>query len=106
MLTLIDGPCEGSYMVKRSPLYLRAVVDKNGEKDVLDQVEDQPKELETVYVYQREGNAGVVHINAAKVKGYFVMANYRYMAEVQGEDLRDNVAWQTWATEHAQGGKL
>ncbi len=44
MLTLVDGPCKGTYLVKRAPIYLRAVKDiEDGIKmDVLDQIEDRP----------------------------------------------------------------
>jgi hypothetical protein len=105
MLELVDGPCKGNYMVKRAPVFLRAVLDKAGEKDVLDLVEDTPKDSETVYIYQREGSAGQVHINAAKVKGFYAMAKYHYLPNVDGETLRDNPSWQAWATAHLQSNE-
>ncbi len=30
MIHLLDGPAKGTYMLKRAPLFLRAVVDKDG----------------------------------------------------------------------------
>ncbi|MDD5510632.1 MAG: hypothetical protein PHI12_07480 [Dehalococcoidales bacterium] len=49
MLTLIDGPCKGTFRVKRAPKYLRAVIrqqlDGPVETDVLDQVEDKPEPM-------------------------------------------------------------
>jgi len=36
MMKLLDGPAAGTYMCKRAPLYLRAVVNDKGGTDVLD----------------------------------------------------------------------
>ena len=58
MLKLLDGPAEGRYMVKRAPLFLRAVVSAGGAQDVLDQLEDTPAPSEEVYVYKLQGSAG------------------------------------------------
>lgn len=101
MLQLIDGPCKGIYMVKRAPLFLRAVLDENGEKDVLDQIEDTPKKSETVYVYQLEGSPGWIHLRMSprSKSGFYAMGTYHYLPDVGGESLRDNEAWQAWARE-------
>jgi hypothetical protein len=99
MLTLIDGPCKGAYLVKRSPMFLRAVQNAKGENDLLDQIEDTPAEDEKIYVYLMEGNPGTIHIHGAKVHGWYALAQYHYLPNVDGETLRDNVTWQAWATE-------
>lgn len=98
MLQLVDGPCKGTYLVKRAPLFLRAVLNKEGKADVLDQIEDTPEKSEGVYVYQLEGNAGWVHLHGTKVHGFYAMGTYHHLSDVDGESLRDNAAWQAWAT--------
>jgi hypothetical protein len=102
MLQLVDGPCKGSFMVKRAPFFLRAVIkrelDGAGETDVLDQPEDTPGADESVFVYQRFGATGWVHIDGKGIHGTYVIAQYKLMPEVDGSMLRDNAAWQAWAT--------
>ncbi len=98
MLNLIDGPCMGIFMVKRAPKYLRAVVNTKGKTDVLDQIEDTPGEDEIVYVYRLEGSNGIVHIHGKpSVCGWYALGQYHWMPEVNGQELRDNTAWQKWA---------
>lgn len=102
MLNLIDGPAKGVYYCKRAPLFLRAIVGADGEKDCLDLIEDEPKPGEEVFVYVREGSAGMVHINGTKIHGFFASGNYKFMPDVEGDELRDNDAWQIWARSHSQ----
>lgn len=106
MVTLVDGPCVGTYMVKRAPTFLRAVQIINffgeGETDLLDQIEDTPDDDEKVFVYKREGDAFRAHIHGPKVTGWYQVANYRFLPEVDGETLRDNKQWQDWCIK--QGG--
>ncbi|KKL26707.1 hypothetical protein LCGC14_2392600 [marine sediment metagenome] len=102
MLNLVDGPCKGSYMVKRAPVFLRAVKGKDnaGNTDVLDQVEDTPSTAESVYVYQLQGEAGWIHLQLSprSRSGFYALGEYKYLPDVDGEALRDNGAWQAWAT--------
>ena len=102
MLQLVDGPCEGTYLCKRAPIFLRAVLDENGGKDVLDLIEDIPKSSEKVYVYKLEGDTALVHLNFGGGKGgFYQMGTYHYM-DIDGETLRDNAKWQKWAREEAK----
>lgn len=102
MVELKDGPCQGFFMVRRSPVYLRAVLDQSGEKDLLDQVDDVPYGTETVYVYKRQGLSGVVHLHAKGCSGWYAVATYIHMPEVDGQALRDNDAWQKWVIAQAE----
>ena len=100
MLQLLDGPCEGTYLCKRAPVFIRAVKGKDnaGNTDVLDLVEDTPTSGESVYVYQLQGDAGTVHLNFGGGKGgWYMMGTYRYLPDVDGEMLRENGQWQIWA---------
>ncbi len=107
MLTLVDGPCQGTYMCKRAPVFLRAVKGKDnaGNTDVLDLVDDTPTSGEEVYVYKLEGTAGTVHLHMKKGSGWYAFATYRYLPDVDGEVLRGNEAWQAWATDQAASEK-
>ena len=98
MLKLLDGPAQGAYMVKRAPLFLRAVVSAGGAQDVLDQLEDTPAPSEEVYVYKRQGSAGTVHLNLGHRKGtgFYAMGEYRHVPDADGEALRKTEAWRQW----------
>lgn len=99
---LTDGPAEGTYLVKRAPVYLRAVV-SGAKKDVLDLMEDAPTAQEEVYVYKlRPGTAGHMHINFGSTRrgtGFYASGAYWWLPEVDGEALRDNAIWQSWVLE-------
>lgn len=57
MVRLFDGPVEGTYRVKRAPLFLRAVVDDGtGRTDVLDQLDEAPRPTERESVYKMQGS--------------------------------------------------
>ena len=125
MLSLLDGPCKGTFMVKRAPLFLRAVAKPVllprerdaeegqirtdfGECDVLDQLNDTPADGEQVFVYQLQGKAGSFHIHARgkdgkALSGWYAMGEYKYLPDVDGEQLRDNVKWQAWVIQQYGG---
>jgi len=103
MITLIDGPVAGTYMVKRTPLYLRAVEDSvTGGRDVLDQLEDEPKATEKVFVYKLQGEASRVHLNFGRGKGgYYAMGEYKYLED--GQAFRETEAWRRYCISHTEG---
>lgn len=98
MITLCDGPVKGTYMVKRAPLYLRATKTRANDRDVLDQPDDLPRSYEAIYVYRRIGEVGNVHLSMSNRRnsGFYARAEYEYIPDVDGEQLRDNTAWQAW----------
>lgn len=103
MVKLENGPAPGNYPIRRAPLFLRAVIDgATGEKDVLDQLNDAPKEGEKVHVYRRIGAALPARVcrgRGGRVE-FQLLADYRYMPEVDGEKLRETDAWRQWCLEH------
>lgn len=100
MITLQGGPAQGTYMVKGAPILLRATLDANDKGDVLDQLDDIALPTERVFVYERIGKASAVHINMGrKGSGFYAVAQYKYLPDIDGEALRDNEAWRTWALE-------
>jgi len=97
MLNLLDGPVKGIYYCKRAPVFLRAVIDANGDKDCLDQINDEPKPTEKVYIYKLQGEPGQIHLYGTKIRGFYAMGDYEHLPDVDGEKLRDNHLWQEWA---------
>lgn len=103
-VVLLDGPCEGTYSVRRSPHFLRAVISKTGKRDLLDQLNDEPRADETVHVYEADGHTWSVE--QARYQGIFLCGrgmdrtaadgDYTYRADVDGETLRDRDAWREW----------
>lgn len=65
MMKLVDGPAKGTYMCKRAPLYLRAVVNDKGGTDALDMLSDTPTDNEAIHVYRRIGGHSMIHLNMA-----------------------------------------
>lgn len=109
MIKLKGGPAAGSYAVTRAPLWLRGVVDSGtGKRDVLDQLDDEPSETETVSVYKRVGEAGHVHLNFGAGKkggrrtGFYALADYEWLPDADGETVRTTTEWRAWcAIEHS-----
>lgn len=104
MTRFVDGPAAGkTLLLKRAPLFLRAVQTASGEWDALDQLDDEPQAGEHIYVYQRSGPPLRAHINFGRRGcGFFEGGEYRLAAAQPPDDvLRDRVSWRAWAQGHA-----
>jgi len=79
MTSFRSGPAEGKIlMLRRSPIFLRVVVNSDGKIDALDQPGDQPTATEQIHVYKLEGEVGSCHINRrGGTGGFFTFATYR-----------------------------
>jgi hypothetical protein len=103
VITFIGGPATArqGMLLRRAPDYLRIVVDADGGVDALDQLVDTPQDGELVHVYRRRGGVDAAHLcYRGKQKhrsGYYAIAEYEYLADVDGEQLRDTDAWRAWA---------
>lgn len=111
MVNLKDGPAEGvSLVLRRAPIYLRVTFNHrvanrvcsrgSSERkwDALDQLDDEPKPHETVWVYKRVTPPTRYHMKAGRSSGWYVMADYR-LHSVQPPDhvTRSNAEWQAWS---------
>jgi hypothetical protein len=105
-IELVDGPCKGAYLVRRAPAFLRAVKTEHLfseiEADVLDQLADTPAADEKVFVYQRDGQAGAMHLLARgkggkNITGWYQTGRYHHLPDVDGEQVRDNARWLEWS---------
>ncbi len=105
MITLVGGPVAGIYEVKRAPLFLRGVVDTvTKEIDVLNELADEPKPTEKVFVYKRQGEVTPVHLNFGGGKGgFYAMAEYRFLDDIDGELFRATEPWRTWCIANTKG---
>jgi hypothetical protein len=97
-----DGPAKGfAPIMARAPILLRVVLDGLGGQDVLDMLEDEPREGETVHVYERVGNPAMVCGRGEGTSGW--VAEYRHRDDVDGEELRETEAWRAWAMDEGNG---
>ena len=101
-VVLEDGPAAGSYSVRRAPFFLRAVVTADGQRDLLDQLQDSPRDDEMVYVYEAEPYSTFDPDMLARVGTFLcpppaASGRYRYRPDVDGEALRSTEAWREWA---------
>lgn len=109
MTRFTDGPADGvSLLLRRAPIFLRAVHSTEGGWDALDLLGEAPAAGELIHVYRRFGSTGRVHIRACargdrKGKamsksqgGFFVRADYRYYATQPGDTVRTQTEWENW----------
>jgi hypothetical protein len=80
-----DGPLGGLTLpLTRTPLYLRAVLDAEGNADALDQPGDRPAPGEAVHAYRRAAAGG---------RG----TAYRHHPEQPADaEARDGERWRAW----------
>jgi hypothetical protein len=105
MLKLLDGPVAGIYLVKRAPLFLRGVIDaKTNEKDVLDDLEDTPKDSEDVFVYECQGEAGWIHLlmSPRSKSGFYAFGEYKLRDDIDGRLIRTTESWRAWVASQVQ----
>lgn len=103
-----DGPARGyAPILGRAPRFLRVVYDArrtDGQHtgrhwDVLDQVDDEPREGELIFVYRLAGAPGYVCGRGRGGSG--LVAEYVHVPEVDGESVRETAAWRAWAQSQA-----
>ena len=98
MIYLADGPGMGEYETHRAPSFLRFVTNPfDGGRYILDLIEDQPEPDELVSVYQKHGGPAMICDRSRRNgKGLTVWVEYRWLPDVDGEQLRDTDRWQAW----------
>jgi hypothetical protein len=97
-----DGPAaKESLQLSRLPLYLRVV--RGQAWDALDRLDDEPAPGESVYAYERVGGPTQMHLycpgKGPHRSGWYVMQEYRFVAELPGDEGRVKEKWQQWAIE-------
>lgn len=109
MTHFVDGPAAGTrLLLGRAPLFLRAVRDRNGKWDALDQLSDEPKIDEEIVVYRLKGQPCRIHaqltINGRRVCQWYEGGNYEVVANQPPDDvLRETAAYRTWVATQVGG---
>jgi hypothetical protein len=101
--TFRDGPARGATLLfRRAPLYLRVVENRHTHAfDVLDQLGDTPADDEIVHVYRRITEPVSAHLHyrgrgKSNASGWYEIADYEHLPEIDGEQLRDTAIWRAW----------
>lgn len=100
MIRFLDGAAKGTVLsLRRVPWFLRVVIDEAGQVDALDQLDDQAREGETLYVYRQAGQASRA-ILCSRGRGCRTEISCDYSLwpdQPPQEVLRDNDQWREWA---------
>src|SRR4051812_7013019 len=105
----LDGPLAGvALQLRRSPVFLRAVLNANGEADALDPVGDEPLADDRVAAYRRASFGGAYFLDwtekGRRRGGRFAIATYAVVAEQPPDEvMRDRAQWQRWCWVQWQG---
>lgn len=100
---ILDGPARGNHFtIGRAPILLRITYSAARLFDVLDQLDDTPRQDEVVWVYRMTGAGGPCFVDYSGPGGRrcgecVSSCTYAILPE-QPEDgtLRDNQAWRAW----------
>jgi hypothetical protein len=101
--TFRDGPARGATLIfRRAPVFLRVVENRDTHTfDVLDQLADAPAANELVHVYRRVTEPVHAHLHyrgrgKGPASGWYELAEYEHLPEIDGEQLRDTAIWRAW----------
>jgi hypothetical protein len=101
MTRFLDGPAAGvTLMLRRAPVFLRAVTTDGGTWDALDQLDDSPQSTERIVVYRLDGEPTWCHIRATKGGGVYRGGAYRVLEHQPADErVRSTAAWRAWVGE-------
>jgi hypothetical protein len=100
------GPANGvTLALRRAPSWLRVVREPDGAWDALDQIDDTPNPVEEIHVYRIVDRRGPVHVcirgKGRGASGWYQSATYAHVADIDGEQVRDTLAWRQWCADRA-----
>jgi hypothetical protein len=100
MTSFISGPAAGQVLpLRRAPIMLRVVRSPNGVWDALDQIDDEPKPREAIFVYRLTKEPTYMHLcmRPRSGSGFYAMAEYGFLLDQPAEmHLRTSQAWRDW----------
>ncbi len=106
MIHFIDGPArDAALSLRRTPLFLRVVIDQDGTVDALDQLDDKPEKTEKIYVYRLVEGSVSHAIACRRGEGCTPIpgAEYKIHTEQpQDEEIRSTEAWRKWTEAQRQ----
>lgn len=103
-----DGPAKGCHLeLRRTPVFLRVVIDQQGEVDALDQLDDEAREGETVHVYHLKEKPATAFVcsrgrGGSSCRGVRIATYHFYPTQPSQDLLRDNEAWGRWVMEEIE----
>lgn len=104
MIRFLDGPAQGIELeCRRAPVMLRAVQNRFGNWDALDQPHDVVRSSEAVSVYILATKPVFYPMRATirELSGMWSKAEYKLWTPQPFEDrVRANNSWQRWALQH------
>lgn len=111
-MKFLDGPATGVVLcLSRAPVFIRAVQNKAGEWDALDQLDDTPRPDETIHVYRLAGSPTWMHVDGRDKQGRrfgrtTYHGEYRHFPEQPApEEIRITEGWQAWVETQRLAGK-
>jgi hypothetical protein len=107
----LDGPASGVCLkLRRAPIFLRVVRKAAGKWDALDQLDDEPEDMETVYVYRLvPGTEYHAHVwpSPLGLSGWISGADYEFISQQPNDgEIRSIAAWRAWVETQANFGPL
>jgi len=102
MISFEGGPADGNRLsLRRTPVYLRVVIDSHGVVDALDQLDDEVRLGETVHVYRLLDDVGTAIVCSRGKSGgcrHERIARYGYCEDQPPEEVcRANSLLREWA---------
>ena len=100
-----QGPAHGKFVsIKRLPMFLRVTIDAAGKVDALDQLDDEPRADEKLFVYRMiPGSESHCFVDGRDPKTgkrwgrQESGARYRFVeSQPDDETLRDKAKWGDW----------
>jgi hypothetical protein len=93
-----NGPASGQrFQLKRCPLFLRVVQNKESEWDALDLIEDVPSAEEKVYCYRKRPEVLRAMVDGKNYSGPIMIAEYDEVTEAPTDaEMRSTYGWQRW----------
>ena len=105
MIEFKGGPAhDATLSLRRIPILLRVVVDADSVVDALDQLYDQPRPGERVFVYKRVSHSSY-HLKSScrSLTGWHWSAVYHFVdMPIEVATVRSTDAWRRWAHANAE----
>jgi hypothetical protein len=102
VISFIGGVANGCRLnFKRTPVYLRVVVDNKGKVDVLDQEYDIPQKNETLYAYRMiDASFSSAFMCGSTGCDLVINAEYKLLPlQPSQEIMRNKTQWYKWTEE-------
>lgn len=103
MIKFLDGPAADEVLfLRRAPVLLRVTRSPTGKWDALDQLDDEPRPREKIFVYRRVSEPTRYHMKMCprSGSGFYMNAEYKLFAEQPADEImRETVAWRKWCEE-------